>query len=79
MRVVMLTTFLEMMLKMDKQQKAFPGTLSRPDGGMDLRDYFAAAVITGIMPDNVLDIDKVFEAANNAYKIADAMIEAREK
>ena len=66
---------------MDKQQKAFP----RPpacahDGGMDLRDYFAAAVITDVMPGNVCDFEHLInEAANNAYRIADAMMEARKE
>lgn len=43
--------------------------------GMTLRDYFAAQVISMIMgyaPDRV-------KAAESAYKVADAMMEARAK
>lgn len=53
---------------------AFPG-----EGGMSLRDYFAAAALTGIRSksdaDDCLSRDR---AAYNAYIQADAMIAARE-
>lgn len=63
--------------------KAFPTNIDvatggdswRTEYGMDLRDYFAAkaipALITGGIHPNVWDLSK------DAYKIADAMLEAR--
>jgi hypothetical protein len=60
--------------------KAFPNHRSE---GMDLRDYFAAKVIQGeISHDGLLYGDRADEndrlAAKRAYKMADAMMEARE-
>ena len=46
------------------------------ESGMTLRDYFAAAALTGLMADGggpSWDDD-----AKNAYKAADAMLKARE-
>jgi hypothetical protein len=43
-----------------------------------LRDYFAAAALTGILA-NYRNIADAAECAKFAYKRADAMIEAREK
>lgn len=47
--------------------------------GMTLRDYFAAAIITGIFAhrDNVFNTHLM--NATEAYQMADAMIRAREK
>jgi hypothetical protein len=44
--------------------------------GMDLRDYFAAKAMNGMMADPTHD-PYPEEAAKWAYKIADAMMEAR--
>jgi len=55
------------------------------EGGMDLRDYFAAKAMQAILP--TYDIQDVFEnentqmpiiVATDAYALADAMIKARE-
>jgi len=55
------------------------------EGGMDLRDYFAAKVMQAILP--IYDIQDVFEnentqmpiiVAKDAYALADAMMKARE-
>ena len=58
--------------------KAFPtGTRVDPksyDTGMDLRDYFAAKVMQGLMASQ-WQVDEPY--AEYVYKIADAMIEAR--
>jgi hypothetical protein len=57
---------------------AFPKTpfieLGTPQNGMTLRDYFAAKAMPFLMP-CYHDIDTV---AVVAYKIADAMLKARE-
>ena len=56
------------------------------EGGMDLRDYFAAKVMQAILP--TYDIQDVFEnentelslfVAKDAYALADAMIKARQE
>ena len=57
-----------------------------PHGGMTLRDYFAAKAMAIYMADQALidmyvhlgkDVNQ--EVADAAYKMADAMLEAREK
>ena len=47
-------------------------------GGMTLRDYFAAKAMTGICSDGLQDSSYCNYAAKRAYEMADAMIEARE-
>jgi len=55
--------------------KAFPTPVQT---GMDLRDWFAGMVIESMMPINVMDNDWYIEkAAEDAYRVADAMMEAR--
>jgi hypothetical protein len=47
--------------------------------GMDLRDYFAAKIMLGLMREFHDDLDwNAHENADMAYQIADAMIKARE-
>lgn len=51
--------------------------------GMDLRDYFAAAALTGILASNpdwntLNDYTQHTWIILNAYKLADRMLEARE-
>lgn len=59
--------------------KAFPILIENPDKsfscnqGMDLRDYFAAQAMQRLI--DLITHKK--DVAINAYKIADAMIEAR--
>ena len=60
--------------------KAFP--LSNMTGlnqqGMDLRDYFAAKAMQGMMADHTRD-NYPEEIAEHAYKIADEMMKQRER
>jgi hypothetical protein len=60
-------------------QPAFPTVmLDKPEGGMTLRDYFAAKAMQGLvenanwrgMPEDAL--------AKESYKLADAMLKARQ-
>ena len=46
-----------------------------PHGGMTLRDYFAAKAMQGLLASEVNAPLKTF--ANQAYVMADAMLEAR--
>lgn len=62
----------------DNGGPAFPTTVDNgPEGtiGMTLRDYFAAKV----MPSLLVLCSTNASAALEAYKIADAMLEARQK
>lgn len=47
-------------------------------GGMDLRDYFAAKALTGLLTEANMDY-KDDAVAKLAYSLADAMMKAREK
>lgn len=54
------------------------------DGGMTLRDYFAAKAISSMLAPNPVTgqfalVDEFEHCAINAYKMADAMLKAREK
>ena len=62
--------------KIETGGPAFP----RPQGGdvgMTLRDYFAAAALTGIIAKGEDEMYPVFRASE-AYALADAMLKARE-
>ena len=49
-------------------------------GGMHLRDYFAAKALQGIIAQKITpQIIDVTQLANDAYMIADKMMETREK
>jgi hypothetical protein len=48
-----------------------------PVGGADLRDYFAAKALQGILTDAEIAMG-ISEIAELAYKYADAMMKARE-
>lgn len=49
-------------------------------GGMTLRDYFAAAALTGVMPDSNAGFRMSWsDYAEAAYAVADAMLAEREK
>ncbi len=55
-------------------EKAFPNPHLRDDSGMTLRDYFAAKVLPQCFEvSTTTDI-----AAKEAYRMADAMMKARE-
>jgi hypothetical protein len=65
---------------MDNGGRAFP--LCTPERieslGMSLRDYFAAAAMQGMISSAHEDFDASSDAcARQAYKYADAMLEAR--
>jgi hypothetical protein len=67
--------------------KAFPtehtiaGMMDLKSDGMDLRDYFAAKALDFSLRNvrlvGVADIEEIEIAVNLAYKIADAMMKAR--
>ena len=69
--------------------KAFPtehpiaGTMDLKADGMDLRDYFAAKAMQAIIgksDDASLNIDEVDNwIGSDAYVVADAMMEARDR
>ena len=46
--------------------------------GMDLRDYFAAKVLSGISSVTGIDFGTVDDVAITCYRLADAMMKARE-
>jgi len=46
----------------------------KENGGMDLRDYFAAKVLSCI----AIDETNIHSSADFCYKVADAMMESRE-
>jgi hypothetical protein len=62
---------------------AFPSTFhngwGEPEKGMALRDYFAAKAMQGIVSKEKSHVSWVDEYAKNAYKMADAMLKAREE
>jgi hypothetical protein len=69
--------------------KAFPTTKpldswDDPNQGMDLRDYFAAQAMP-VIAEKILGSQPVivgyiiYEIAKESYKLADAMMKAREK
>ena len=64
---------------------AFPQVSTNPDGdlyqpGMTLRDYFAAKAMQGLLSDPDWRQDMNFDnTALAAYKMADAMIKARQQ
>ena len=47
------------------------------NGGMSLRDYFAAAALTGLLSSPLLAENEVHVLAKEAYATADAMMKAR--
>ena len=63
--------------------KAFPtehpitGMMDLKSDGMDLRDYFAAKAMQGIVDSSVEAGLETTQIADSAYRIADAMMKAR--
>lgn len=49
------------------------------EGGITLRDYFATAAMQAILTGNDGRHNNRWELADDAYKVADAMIEARDR
>ncbi len=61
-----------------EDNSAFPLCLYGDYGkGMTLRDYFAAAALQGLLADGYHKSYKYCNVAEDAYMLADAMIEAR--
>jgi len=59
-------------------QHAFPTSQIADSNGMTLRDYFAAKAMQGMVGREVSDPSRIEKYAENAYKMADAMLKARE-
>jgi hypothetical protein len=56
-----------------------PGAFASPENGMTLRDFFAAKAMQGILTeDRSLELNFI-EIASDSYRLADAMIQEREK
>lgn len=64
----------------DQTTPAFPtGTGVTPyKSGMTLRDYFAAKAMQTYMHQEVWNPDTYKDAAEKSYRVADAMLKARE-
>jgi hypothetical protein len=58
-----------------KNQQAFPNPNNTSQTGMTLRDYFAAKAMQGFLLDKRVSMQNT---AIDAYKMADAMLKARE-
>lgn len=73
------------MEKINSGAPAFPstrkvGSVELTDGGMSLRDYFAAKAMQGMFAaDTDTSVMPIERKAAEAYLMADAMIAAREK
>lgn len=63
----------------DNQQYAFPAPPYIGDQGMTLRDYFAAAALTGITSRPFCMSDSYSDRAQSAYRYADAMLAQRNR
>lgn len=62
------------MSKLEDPKLAFPVD---HDDGMSLRDYFAAAALQGFLVDLDCGPEHIPNIAVSAYRMADAMLEAR--
>jgi hypothetical protein len=56
---------------------AFPMHPNSWEYGMTLRDWFASQALAGLLRDGI-DVFDINVTANDAYKMADAMLRARE-
>ena len=57
---------------------AFPGEYAEPYRGMSLRDWFAGQALAGLVADSSLYSTTKTEA-QEAYELADAMLQERKK
>jgi hypothetical protein len=63
-----------------KNAPAFPTVMiGELEGGMTLRDYFAAKAMTGLLTAEIVGEYSNEHVAEIAYRIADAMLKAREE
>lgn len=58
---------------------AFPNSYNTHSGGMELRDWFAGQALSGVIAADTDNEVPCEDAAECAYKLADAMMEARKK
>ncbi len=61
----------------DSQIESKNNQLTPISSGMDLRDYFAAKAMQGIVDSSVEAGLETTQIADSAYRIADAMMKAR--
>lgn len=54
-------------------------SMDRAQSGMTLRDYFAAAVLPGLLGPGILTKEILADLAVTAYAVADALIAERSK
>jgi len=54
------------------------GEFNQGEGGMTLRDYFAAQAMQGLYAKGNFPTGIMFDTAKEAYQIADEMMKARE-
>ena len=59
--------------------KAFPDGWTHHQTGMELRDYFAARAMQGYMSRQLIDGFDEDVIAEMSYKVAEAMLKAREE
>ena len=52
---------------------------ARIEGGITLRDYYAAAALTGILSNPNTPQNTPYYVSSDAYRLADAMLEARDQ
>lgn len=72
------------MTNKETSERAFPSNRdmrNSPDWdyepGLTLRDYFAAKAMTGCLPGSAFSTGELQLKAQRAYRMADAMLEAR--
>ena len=59
------------------KEPVFPLSTGTFHDGMHLRDYFAGQALVGILSGKYWDVCAINSSEQEAYKIADAMMEAR--
>lgn len=65
----------------DGNDKPLVSGLDVGEGGMSLRDYFAAKALTGMLADPQVHVggERSAQLAGSCYELADAMLKAREQ
>jgi hypothetical protein len=64
-------------LRTEQYQDVDGNWRTKADDGMDLRDYFAAKAMQGIVDSSIEAGLETTQIADSAYRIADAMMKAR--
>jgi hypothetical protein len=73
-------TIFDMAGKRGKDSPFTGGIYPSPDVGLSVRDYYAAAIISGLFAQGVLPVDNKESramVADHAFDMADAMLERR--